>query len=371
MNNFSFTLLKTDAHTKARLGKITTAHGDIETPIFMPVGTKAAVKTLTPDDLNGLNAQIILANTYHTFLQPGLEVVDHFKGLHDFMKWNKPILTDSGGFQVFSLAKLRKMSEEGVKFQSHIDGRDIFFTPENVIQTQMRLNSDICMPLDECVALPSSRTIVENAVHKTLRWLDRAINTKPKNHQALFGIVQGGTDSELRRISAIETITRPCDGYAIGGLSVGEEKPLMHEMTEIVTEILPQDKPRYLMGVGTPADLVEGVHRGIDMFDCVMPSRNARNGHLFVTGGVVVIKKVAYKTDETPLDPECTCYTCKNFSKAYLHHLHRSDETLGMRLNTIHNLHHYLDLMRQMRQAIEQDRFEAFRKAFINTQSSA
>ncbi|MFH1263263.1 MAG: tRNA guanosine(34) transglycosylase Tgt [Pseudomonadota bacterium] len=371
MSRFSFELLAADSGTKSRLGRITTAHGTVETPVFMPVGTNATVKTLGSEDLEALGAEIILSNAYHNALRPGDETVARMGGLHGFMKWPRVILTDSGGFQVFSLESMRKVTEEGVRFRSHWDGTELFWTPEKVVGIQVNLGSDITMPLDECVALPATATKVREAAERTLRWLDRALRTERPEHQALFGIVQGGIDPELRRFSARETIARECDGYSIGGLSVGEEKGAMLEMIELVTEELPSSKPRYLMGVGTPLDLAEGVARGIDMFDCVMPTRNARNGTLFTSRGTVSIKKAEFKEDERPLDETCSCIACRRYTRAYLHHLYRLNEILGLRLNTIHNLTFYLGWMTRIRTAIREGRFASLlteaRDIFLTT----
>jgi queuine tRNA-ribosyltransferase len=362
---YSFTLLHQDKSSRARLGKIQTSRSVIETPVFMPVGTNATVKTLDQDDLQTLNPQIILSNAYHNYLRPGHKVISEMGGLHQFMNWNRSILTDSGGFQVFSLKDFRKVSEEGVTFQSHIDGSKHAWTPESVIDIQIHLGSDIMMPLDVCTELPSTTEKLREAALLTIRWLDRALKVSRPSHQSIHGIVQGGIDAELRKFSAIETTQRECDGYSIGGLSVGEEKSAMNEMVAICDEILPTNKPRYLMGVGTPQDLVESVYRGVDMFDCVMPTRNARNGTLFTSHGKIAIKKAEYQKDSKPLDENCTCYTCKTHTRAYLHHLYRCEETLGLRLNTIHNVHYYLNLMSKIRDAISKDQFESFRKDFL------
>lgn len=357
---FSFELLKTDGQTNARLGRLHTAHGVVETPVFIPVGTHATVKTLGSEDLEAMGAQILLSNAYHNALRPGDELIAKQGGLHQFMKWPRAILTDSGGFQVFSLESLRKVTEEGVRFRSHWDGTEFFWTPEKVVEIQARLGSDVTMPLDECVALPAPAGKVREAAERTLRWLDRALQTERPPWQALFGIVQGGTDPELRRFSALETIRRECDGYAIGGLSVGEEKPAMLEMTARVAEEIPSSKPRYLMGVGTPLDLAESVALGIDLFDCVMPTRNARNGTLFTCEGTLSIKRAEFKEDGRPLDENCKCIACRRYTRSYLHHLFRNGEILGLRLNTIHNVTFYLGWMEKIRAAIREGRFEAF-----------
>jgi queuine tRNA-ribosyltransferase len=338
----------------------------METPAFMPVGTMATVKTLTPEELVDGGAQMILANTYHLMLRPGHELIKGFGGLHGFMNWKGPILTDSGGYQVFSLANLRKITEEGVKFQSHIDGSAWNLTPEFSIEVQEALGADIIMAFDECPPHPATREYTKDSMELTLRWAERCKEAKKRSDQALFGIVQGGMYKDLRQESARRTVELGFDGYAIGGLSVGESKELMAEMVEVAVPYLPEDKPRYLMGVGTPADLVEAVGRGIDMFDCVMPTRCARNGTLFTSKGKLVIKNSQHKADHAPLDDDCECYTCKNYSRAYLRHLYVAGEILGLRLNTIHNIHYYTTLMGRMRSAIEQDGFEDFKKDFYD-----
>jgi queuine tRNA-ribosyltransferase len=363
---FSFSLIKKDNASFARLGKITTDHGEINTPVFMPVGTQATVKTLSPDDLMSIGAQIILSNTYHLFLRPGHELIKEFGGLHRFMGWERPVLTDSGGFQVFSLADLRKITEEGVTFQSHIDGGSKHFvTPEYAIEIQEALGADIIMTFDECIPFPATHDYARESLERTLRWAKRCQNAKKKTGQALFGIVQGGMYPELRKRSAEALVDIGFDGYALGGLSVGETKPVMYEMIETSVPSLPEDKPRYLMGVGTPEDLVEGVERGIDMFDCVMPTRNARNGTFFTSFGKVVIRNAQYEGAKQPIDPECGCYTCRNFTRAYLRHLFNAGEVLALRLGTIHNLFFYLDLMRNVRASIEAKKFQEFKEEFL------
>jgi queuine tRNA-ribosyltransferase len=332
----------------------------------MPVGTQATVKTLSPEDLAGLGAEIILSNTYHLFLRPGHELIREFGGLHGFMNWKRPILTDSGGFQVFSLAELRKITEEGVTFQSHVDGgAKHFITPEVAIEIQEALGADIIMAFDECVPYPATRDYAQESLDRTLRWAKRCSSAKKNTGQALFGIVQGGMYPDLRKMSTEALVDIGFDGYAIGGLSVGETKPVMYEMIEASVPALPKDKPRYLMGVGTPEDLLEGVERGIDMFDCVMPTRNGRNGTFFTTFGRVVIRNAQYERDKLPIDPECGCYTCRNFSRAYLRHLFNASELLALRLGTIHNLFYYLNLMRGIRSSIEQGRFVEFKKEVL------
>ena len=359
-----FTLLQTASDCAARRGTLHTLHGSIQTPIFMPVGTQATVKAVTPEDLTDMGAQIILGNTYHLFLRPGHELIQRFGGLHGFMHWDRPILTDSGGFQIFSLKELAKITEEGAAFRSHIDGSKLFLSPEDAIAVQEALGADIMMCLDTCIPHPATREETIRATDLTTRWARRCRQAQQDTGRLLFGIVQGGMHPDLRVDHAQALQEIGFDGYAIGGLSVGEEKALMHDMTEATTPHLPADQARYLMGVGTPADLVEGVWRGIDMFDCVMPTRNARNGTLFTSRGKLVIKNSRYRDDPTPPDPACSCYTCRHYSRAYLRHLFQCREILAYQLNTIHNLHYYLDLMAQMRRAIEEDRFPAWRSDF-------
>ena len=368
-----FTLLKKDTSglSHARRGRLKLNHGTIETPIFMPVGTYGSVKAMAPNELKEVGSQIILGNTFHLWLRPGTDVMDKFGGLHGFMGWDKPILTDSGGFQVFSLGAMRKITEEGVKFASPIDGSRLFLSPEISMQIQRSLNSDIVMQFDECTPYeidgrPATAEEAAKSMRMSLRWAQRSMNEfkKGENPNALFGIVQGGMYERLRdeSLAGLEEINFP--GLAIGGLSVGEPKEDMMRVLQHVGPRLPENKPHYLMGVGTPEDLVEGVANGVDMFDCVMPTRNARNGWLFTRFGDLKIKNARYKDDQSPLDETCSCYCCKNFSRAYLHHLHRSKEILGARLNTIHNLHYYLNLMQEIRDAIDADRFHEFRLQF-------
>jgi queuine tRNA-ribosyltransferase len=368
-----FTLLKKDTSglSHARRGRLKLNHGTIETPIFMPVGTYGSVKAMSPVELKEVGSQIILGNTFHLWLRPGTEVMDKFGGLHGFMGWDGPILTDSGGFQVFSLGAMRKITEEGVKFASPIDGSRQFLSPEVSMQIQRSLNSDIVMQFDECTPYeidgrPATSEEAAKSMRMSLRWAQRSMNefNRGENPNALFGIVQGGMYERLRdeSLAGLEDINFP--GLAIGGLSVGEPKEDMQRILAHVGPRLPENKPHYLMGVGTPEDLVEGVANGVDMFDCVMPTRNARNGWLFTRFGDIKIKNARYKDDTAPLDESCDCYCCQNFSRAYLHHLHRSKEILGARLNTIHNLHYYLKLMQEMRDAIDADRFHAFRLQF-------
>ncbi|ALD91506.1 queuine tRNA-ribosyltransferase [Cupriavidus gilardii CR3] len=364
-----FELLTTDGN--ARRGRVTLNHGVVETPIFMPVGTYGSVKAMSPLELNEIGAQIILGNTFHLWLRPGLEVIDTHQGLHRFIGWDKPILTDSGGFQVFSLGELRKITEDGVTFASPVNGDKLFLSPEISMQIQRTLNSDIVMQFDECTPYeiegrPATHEEAARSMRMSLRWAKRSRDEFERlaNPNALFGIVQGGMFEDLRDESLAGLSELGFHGLAIGGLSVGEPKEDMMRVLEHVGPRLPADKPHYLMGVGTPEDLVAGVASGVDMFDCVMPTRNARNGWLFTRFGDVKIKNAAHRNDPRPLDESCACYTCRNFSRAYLHHLHRVGEILGARLNTIHNLYYYLQLMREIREAIEQHRFDAFRRQF-------
>jgi queuine tRNA-ribosyltransferase len=366
-----FTQIAKDPGCGARLGTIGTPHGDIRTPAFMPVGTQGAVKALMPEQVRGLGADIILGNTYHLYLRPGHRLIAAHGGLHRFMNWQRPILTDSGGFQIYSLGNLRRMAEEGVTFQSHIDGSSHFLSPETAVEIQEALGSDIMMCLDECIAYPATREEVERALARTARWAERCKQSRKNLTQALFGIVQGGVYPDLRRRGAEEIKAIGFDGYAIGGLSVGEPKELMLENLAATAPLLPDDRPRYLMGVGTPADLVEGVFHGIDMFDCVMPTRCARNGLLFTNGEKVVIKNARYREDGSPLDSECDCYTCQNYSRAYLRHLYVSGEILAMVLNTIHNLRYYLRLMERIREAIREGRYPDFRDRFLRERTAA
>ncbi len=367
-----FELKKESAETKgaetcrARLGTITTDHGVIETPIFMPVGTVGSVKALSVEDLDHCKAQIILGNTYHLYLRPGMDVIEYMQGLHEFIRWKKPILTDSGGYQFFSLAKLAKFSDEGVAFQSHIDGSRHVFSPEKAVEIQMTLGSDIMMSLDWCIGYPANEKEVMDALNKTTRWAKRGFDFWQEKAAVnnLFGIVQGGMFKSLRSLSAGQLTEIDFPGFAIGGLSVGEPKDLMYEMADHTLPLLPRHKPRYIMGVGTPEDLVELTGMGCDMFDCVMPTRNARNGQLFTSRGTMNISNAKYRLDKNPPDAECNCYTCNNYSRSYLRHLYKSREILSYRLNTIHNIYYYLDLIEKMRKAIKEDRFFEFRQAF-------
>lgn len=364
-----FTLLKTDGN--ARRGRLEVKHGVIETPIFMPVGTYGTVKAMSPLELKEIDAHIILGNTFHLWLRPGLDVIKKFGGLHRFMGWDKPILTDSGGFQVFSLGAMRKITEEGVKFSSPINGDRLFLSPEISMQIQRVLNSDIVMQFDECTPYEidgraATREEAGTSMRMSLRWAKRSLDEfkREANPNALFGIVQGGMFEDLREESLAGLEELDFDGVAIGGLSVGEPKEDMQRVLAHIGPKLPAHKPHYLMGVGTPEDLVEGVANGVDMFDCVMPTRNARNGWLFTRFGDIKIKNARHKDEDLPLDESCDCYTCKNFSRAYLHHLHRAGEILGARLNTIHNLHYYLQLMREIRAAIDNTEFSEFQIRF-------
>jgi queuine tRNA-ribosyltransferase len=365
LTKFDFVLLQTDTATRARRGRIRTRRGEIDTPVFMPVGTQGTVKAVLPETLKELGAQVILANTYHLFLRPGHELIHRLGGLHAFMHWDRPILTDSGGFQVFSLGDLRRITEEGVHFQSHLDGAAHLLTPELSVAVQEALGADIVMAFDECIPYPSPRAYVEASTGRSGRWARRCREAlRQESGAALFGIVQGGMHPDLRARSAAELQEIGFDGYAVGGLSVGEEAGLMYEMMDATLPLLPQQRPRYVMGVGTPENLIEGVSRGVDMFDCVMPTRNARNGVLFTTFGKVSIKQARYLADPRPVDPGCGCYVCRHYSRAYLRHLFQSNEILASMLNTWHNLHFYLTLMAEIRQAIEQGRFSEYKSEF-------
>ncbi|MEW6429840.1 MAG: tRNA guanosine(34) transglycosylase Tgt [Thermodesulfobacteriota bacterium] len=351
---------------RARRGEVHTLHGVVQTPVFMPVGTQATVKGMTPAMLAEIGAEIILGNTYHLFIRPGRELIRSFGGLHRFMGWQRPILTDSGGFQIYSLKDLAKITEAGATFRSHLDGAALFLSPEDAVAVQEDLGSDIMMVLDTCIPYPADRGQAEAATALTGRWAKRSRQAQRNTGQLLFGIVQGGMYPDLRRRALDELLEIGFDGYALGGLSVGEPNETMYDITEEIAAHMPADYPRYLMGVGTPEDLVESVKRGIDMFDCVMPTRNARNGMLFTSTGRIVIKNACHAEDQAPVDDGCSCYTCRNFSRAYLRHLYMAHEILSPVLNTIHNLHYFVSLMRRMRQAIEEDRFEAFRRDFYS-----
>jgi queuine tRNA-ribosyltransferase len=355
-------------HGRARRGRMNFPRGTVETPAFMPVGTYGTVKGLMPRDVEDLGAQIILGNTFHLMLRPGTEVVKAHGDLHDFMQWKGPILTDSGGFQVFSLGKMRKITEEGVTFKSPINGSKVFIDPEISMQVQRDLGSDIVMIFDECTPYPATEKQARDSMELSRRWAARSKVAHGDNPSALFGIVQGGMYEHLRTESLNGLTEIGFDGYAIGGLSVGEPKEDMIRILDHLPPAMPQDKPRYLMGVGKPGDIVEAVRRGIDMFDCVMPTRNARNGHLFVSEGVLKLRNAKYRSDTGPLDARCDCYTCKNFSRAYLHHLDKCNEMLGAQLNTIHNLHFYQNLMRDIRKALSEGTFDAFLSEFYGRQ---
>lgn len=360
-----YELQKVCAQSGARAGVIHTPHGDIETPVFMPVGTLATVKTMTPEELKEVGSQIILSNTYHLFLRPGEDLIKEAGGLHKFMNWDKPILTDSGGFQVFSLSSNRKITEEGVEFRSHLNGEKLSLNPEKAMQIQNDLGSDIIMAFDECAPYPADRDYIINSMNRTYRWLKRCKEAhKNTDKQALFGIIQGGMYKDLREESAKQITSVDLPGYAVGGLSVGEPKPLMYEILEHTTQFMPEDKPRYLMGVGSPDDLVEGVIRGIDMFDCVLPTRIARNGTAMTSEGKVVVRNATYARDFSPLDHECDCYTCKNYTRAYIRHLVKCNEILGARLISYHNIYFLHKLMKDIRQAIFDDRLLDFKEEF-------
>ncbi|WP_076418289.1 tRNA guanosine(34) transglycosylase Tgt [Colwellia sp. UCD-KL20] len=353
-----YELINTDG--KARRGRLTFSRGTVETPAFMPVGTYGTVKGMKTEEVADTGAEIILGNTFHLMLRPGTEIVEQHGGLHDFINWDKPILTDSGGFQVFSLGAMRKITEEGVKFSSPVNGEQIMLTPERSMEVQKSLGSDVVMIFDECTPYPATHKESKDSMELSLRWAQRSKDAHGDNPSALFGIVQGGMYEDLREVSINGLKAIDFDGYAIGGLSVGEPKEDMIRILDHTAPLIPDNKPRYLMGVGKPEDLVEGVRRGIDMFDCVMPTRNARNGHLFVTDGVIKIRNARHKTDTGPLDPECDCYTCKNYSRAYLHHLDKCKEILGSQLNTLHNLHFYQRIMKGLRHAIENNKLDEY-----------
>jgi queuine tRNA-ribosyltransferase len=358
--------IKSCKQTGARLGRVHTPHGVIDTPAFMPVGTQATVKTMSPEELKSMDAHIILSNTYHLFLRPGHELIKAAGGLHTFMNWDRPILTDSGGFQVFSLSDIRKITEEGVQFKSHLNGDKLFLSPEKAMEIQNALGSDIMMAFDECPPYPAEYEYIKKSLERTSRWAERCLSSHArKQDQGLFAIVQGGMHEDLRRLSAEQLTSMDFPGYAIGGLSVGEPKHLMYEVLDYTTPLLPADKPRYLMGVGSPDALIEGSMRGIDMFDCVLPTRIARNGTCMTSTGRLVVRNAKYAEDFGPIDPKCSCYTCKNYSRAYIRHLIKADETFGIRLTTYHNLHFLLQLMREIRQAIADDCLLDFRNEFF------
>jgi len=360
-----YTLIHQDKNSKARLGKITTAHGDFDTPAFMTVGTHATVKGLMFKDIQEAGAQIILSNAYHLYLKPGVEIIKKAQGLHKFMGWDKPILTDSGGYQVFSLALYRKIHDRGVEFQSHIDGSKHFLSPEDLIRIQQDLGSDIIMPLDECVHYPCTKEQSIAAMERTVDWAARSKTAKADAPGLLFGIVQGATYEDLRLDCARRLVDMNFDGYAIGGVSVGESSNLIYNIIELVCGLLPPDKPRYAMGIGYPFDILEAVDRGVDMFDCVIPTRYGRNGTAFTRSGKIVIRNSTYAEDFRPLDSKCGCYTCTNFSRSYLRHLFNGKEMLGLVLLSLHNVYFFLDLMRQVRQAIKDDKFSQFKQMFL------
>ncbi|MDK7049477.1 tRNA guanosine(34) transglycosylase Tgt [Aerococcus sanguinicola] len=366
MPALEYRLIKKEKHTGARLGEIKTPHGVIETPIFMPVGTLATVKSLSPEELKAMNAQIILSNTYHLWLRPGDDIVKEAGGLHQFMNWDRPILTDSGGFQVFSLSDSRKLTEEGAHFKSHLDGRKLFLSPEKAIEIENNLGADIIVSLDECPDFNHDYDYVKHSIDRTTRWAERGLKAHQRpDDQALFGILQGAGYKDLRLQHAKDMISLDFPGYSIGGLSVGESKDEMYQVLDYLTPVMPEHKPRYLMGVGSPDALIEGVIRGVDMFDCVLATRIARNGTCMTSQGRLVVKNAPYQRDFNPIDPNCSCYTCQNFSRAYVRHLFKADETFGLRLTSIHNLHFLLDLMAQVRQAIRDDNLLDFKEEFF------
>ncbi|HSJ36948.1 MAG TPA: tRNA guanosine(34) transglycosylase Tgt [Planococcus sp. (in: firmicutes)] len=358
--------IKTCKQTGARLGIVHTPHGSFDTPAFMPVGTQATVKTMSPEELKAMDAGIILSNTYHLWIRPGNDVIKEAGGLHKFMNWDRPILTDSGGFQVFSLSEFRNIKEEGVHFRNHLNGDKLFLSPEKAMEIQNDLGSDIMMAFDECPPFPATHEYMKSSVERTSRWAERCLEAHArKDVQGLFGIIQGGEFEDLRKQSARDLVSLGFPGYAIGGLSVGEPKDVMNRALEFTTPLMPADKPRYLMGVGSPDSLIDGSIRGIDMFDCVLPTRIARNGTLMTSTGRLNIKNAAFKRDFNPIDEKCDCYTCKNYTRAYVHHLIRAEETFGIRLTSYHNLQFLLNLMKQVRQAIREDRLGDFREEFF------
>jgi len=365
----SFELLKTDLFSRARRGRLVTQHGIVETPIFMPVGTQGTVKAMAPDELYAVGAQIILGNTYHLFLRPGLEVIKHFGGLHRFMGWDRPILTDSGGFQVFSLSRLRRITEDGVHFNNHIDGSPCFLSPEISMEIQAALGSDVAMAFDECPPYPCELEYASVSLERTLRWAQRcrtwAAEQRNETRPLVFGIVQGAVYGDLREKSARSLVEMDFDGYAVGGVSVGEPEPEMMRAIENSEPFLPMERPRYAMGLGTPAQIVEMVARGIDMFDCVLPTRLARNGTAFTRFGTLNLKNNPYRLDECPIEEECACATCRTFARGYIRHLIKAEEILGLRLITIHNLHFYLNLTQQIRNSIDNGTFPQFRERFV------
>lgn len=363
---FSYELLHEDKNSGARYGVIHTPHGDVYTPMFMPVGTLATVKYISPEELYEIGSQVILSNTYHCWLRPGEDVVANAGTLHTFMNYKRPMLTDSGGFQVFSLSKNRKITEEGVKFKNHLDGSPLFLSPEKSIEIQNKLGADIIMSFDECPPYPVTHEYMKKSIERTLRWAKRGQEAHKNEKQALFGICQGGEFEDLRKYSTEQTVAMDFDGYSIGGTALGEPKDVMHKMIEYTIKYLPKDKPRYLMGVGTPEDLLEGVARGVDMFDCVLPTRIARHGAIMTSKGKINIRDKKYEYDLSPLDPDCDCPTCRNYTKSYLRHLYKCEEGLGKRLLSLHNLRFLLKLSEDMRQAIQEDRFLEFKKEFMD-----
>ncbi|PUB12288.1 tRNA guanosine(34) transglycosylase Tgt [Paenisporosarcina sp. OV554] len=366
MTAIRYELIKTCKQTGARLGIVHTPHGSFETPTFMPVGTQATVKTMSPEELKTMEAGIILSNTYHLWLRPGNDIIKEAGGLHKFMNWDRAILTDSGGFQVFSLSEFRKIEEEGVHFRNHMNGDKMFLSPEKAMQIQNDLGSDIMMAFDECPPFPATREYMQSSVDRTSRWAERCLKAHARpNDQGLFGIIQGGEFEDLRRQSAADITSLDFPGYAIGGLSVGEPKDVMNRVLEFTTPFMPADKPRYLMGVGSPDSLIDGAIRGVDMFDCVLPTRIARNGTLMTSNGRLVIKGAQNARDFGPIDENCDCYACKNYSRAYIRHLIKAEETFGLRLTSTHNLHFLMNLMKQVRQAIREDRLGDFRAEFF------
>ncbi|MDD5422574.1 MAG: tRNA guanosine(34) transglycosylase Tgt [Candidatus Omnitrophota bacterium] len=369
-----FTVIHKDKSTKARLGVLTTAHGEVNTPVFMPVGTQGTVKAISVDELKASSAEIILGNAYHLYLRPGLDIIGKAGGLHKFMGWPGPILTDSGGYQIFSLAKLRKLSQEGVEFSSHIDGSKHFITPEKAVDIQRILDSDIMMMLDECVHYPAARDYVEQSLALTTKWAKRSReyfeestrkNIKGAGKQLLFGIVQGSTYLDLRKKAVEDLLKIGFDGYAIGGVSVGEPQKLIHEVSEYTASLLPEDKARYLMGLGTPPDMLEAIANGIDMFDCVVPTRNGRNGQAFTWKGELQLRNAEYKEDFAPIDAECQCFACRTHTRAYIRHLFNTEEILGLRLVSLHNIHFYVKLIELSRKAIREGRFSDFKRDFV------
>jgi len=368
---FRFEILAKDPLSRARVGRIETNHGSFSTPAFLPVGTQGTVKSLTPEELTEVGAQVILSNTYHLYFRPGHEVIQRLGGLHTFIHWDRPILTDSGGYQIFSLRALRKISEEGVTFQSHLDGSLHTLTPEKIMDIQRRLGSDIAMVLDECIPYPSTYGYAKESIGLTTRWAKRCLEDRRENDPALFAIVQGGVYQDLREESAKDLVPLNFDGYAIGGLSVGEPKDAMRDVLESTAPLLPEQAPRYLMGVGTPQDILEAVRLGIDLFDCVLPTRNARNGTLFTSSGKLSIKQAQHAEDGRPVDEQCGCYTCRHYSRAYLRHLYLAREILSSRLNTIHNLYYYMELVAKIRKAVLEGRFLDFTREHHSMRSEA